>query len=82
MSLSPYRPNSFYYRKTAREGTREQMRKTILELVEERELLRAWVREQGLIPPLLRVPGKKAMEIMRDPASPWQENVSGLYRKL
>lgn len=76
MSSAPYRPNAFYYRKTAREGTPEEMRKAILDLVEEREKLRAWIREQGLIPPLFKVPGKKALEIMRSPASAWQREIS------
>lgn len=76
MSTSPYRPNAYYYRKIAREGSKQEMREVIHDLLLERERLRSWVREHGMIPPLFKVPEQKAAEIIDSPASAWQEKVS------
>lgn len=75
MPLTPYRPNAYYYRRIAREGTRKQMRQAIGELVTEREQLRAWIREQGLIPPLISLPLDKAVEIIREPLTDYQRQM-------
>jgi len=47
-----YRPSAYYWRKSLRESTtRDEAVAVGLTLCTELELLKAWVREQGLIPP-------------------------------
>jgi hypothetical protein len=51
-----YRPSAGYYRRALRDAkTIKRARSVGLSAVDEYERLRAWVREQGLIPPKWRV---------------------------
>lgn len=77
--MSSYRPSSYYYRQILRTGTEAELRAALEEVVDDREQLRAWVREQGMIPPVFRVPAGKADDIIRHPATAWQRDVSGRF---
>lgn len=46
------RPSVFYLRKALREtGDPEELRRIGLHCVSEYEMLRAWIRERGMVPP-------------------------------
>lgn len=51
-AVSDYKPSAYYFRKALREAkTREDAVRVGLGAVSELENLKAWVREQGMIPP-------------------------------
>lgn len=58
-----YRPGSYYYRRAIRNiQDCEQIRLIAFMLVREHEELRAWVRDQGLIPPKFTVLAEEARD--------------------
>ncbi|EIP96833.1 hypothetical protein OpiT1DRAFT_01258 [Opitutaceae bacterium TAV1] len=59
----PYKPSAFYFRRRLRAtDDPEKLRKLGMSLVSELEHLKAWVREQGLIPPKWAVLREEAEE--------------------
>lgn len=49
---TPYRPSAFYFREAIRKArNKKQCAEVGLILVSELEQLKAWVREQGMVPP-------------------------------
>lgn len=70
------RPAAYYYRSVAHNGKDEEVREALLRLVDDYEKQRAWVREQGMIPPRFEVPPMAIKDYLHQPASPWQEEVS------
>ncbi|WP_157837094.1 hypothetical protein [Geminisphaera colitermitum] len=62
-SLLSYKPSAYYFRRRLR-GTDDpaQLRKLGLAVVLELEQLKAWVREQGMIPPKWNVLREEAEE--------------------
>ena len=58
-----YRPGAFYYRRALRTARgRDEAVVVGLELVSEHERLKAWVRQQGLIPPKFTVLREEALD--------------------
>ena len=80
MKTIPYRSASFYHREIANTGDLPEIKKTLLELIAEREKTRAWIRERGLVPPVFNVPEKKAKEIIEKPLTDWQKSVAARFR--
>lgn len=73
--MTSYRPGSFYHRNRIRKAqTLEKCREAGLAVVAELEELRAWVREQGLVPPK-RMCEEEASDILANPATEWQREV-------
>lgn len=51
-NLVSYKPSAYYFRKALREATTaDRARQIGMHLCTELETLKAWVREQGMIPP-------------------------------
>lgn len=71
-----YRPSGFYYRQEAKQTDPKRLSGVILELVEEIEFLRAWVRRQGLIPPNQNLPIGKIKDIVEEPITDFQNQLS------
>ncbi len=73
--MTSYRPGSFYRRKKIRSArTLEKAKEAGLAMVAELEELRAWVREQGLVPPK-RMCEEEARDILANPATEWQREL-------
>lgn len=47
----PYRPSAFYWRRAIRNADKNGLRQIALALVSELEIHKAFIREQGWIPP-------------------------------
>ena len=61
--MPAYKPSAFYFRRALRTTANlEQVRGIGLAVVDELEQLKAWVREQGLIPPKWHVLREEAEE--------------------
>ena len=75
MEITPYRCTSFYYRRTANTDDITEIRKTLLELIAEREKTRAWIRDKGLVPPVFNVPDGKIMDIIEQPLTDYQRRL-------
>lgn len=63
IKMPAYKPSAFYYRRALR-GTKDpkKVREIGLAVVEELERLKAWVSDQGLIPPKWQVMPEEAEE--------------------
>ena len=60
--VSPMRPSAFYFRKALRDtDDPERLRDIGLLLVTELERTKAWIREQGMIPPKFEVLTEESM---------------------
>lgn len=58
-----YKPSAWYFRRALRTtDDTEELRRIGLTLVSELEELKAWVRDQGMIPPKWNVPVEEAQE--------------------
>lgn len=63
-----YKPSVYYWRKQIREArTMQDLRDASFNLCNELELLKAWVREQGMIPPKRIVTKEEAFEKRFEP---------------
>jgi hypothetical protein len=63
MSTSSYKPSVYYFRKALREANSKDRAMAVgLIVCHELEQLKAWVREQGLIPPKVAVMPEEADE--------------------
>lgn len=78
MNILSYRVASYYYRNIARGDDVNEIRSTLLELITERERTRAWIREQGLVPPVYSVPDGKILDIIEQPLTDYQRRLVGL----
>lgn len=80
--LSSYRPAVYHYRQIAREGTEEEVRAALIELSAEHERLRAWVREQRMVPPRWTAPESWSADAAAMPATLFQAELARLARSL
>jgi hypothetical protein len=75
MNLVPYRPAAYYRRQIAATGSDAEVRQTLRETLMELERLRAWVREQGMVPPVFSVPRAKVCETLAAPLTEYQQRL-------
>lgn len=74
------RPACFYYRARAR-ALPEDTRALVLELVEELEALKKWVRDKtGMAPPSFSIPEEKLRDIMEEPTTQFQMRLADEIR--
>jgi hypothetical protein len=78
--LIPYRPSAFYRRQIDATGTKQELRDELRDCVTELEQLRAWVRAEGLVPPVFKMPRRKICETLERPLTDYQDAVASAVR--